>query len=91
VEVPGPQGPHDRGDGAELAPLQQRLLDGLGIAFFPRFFVEGEIASGRLVELLADYPGPELSLNAVYETRRHLLPKVAAFLGFLKEWFGPRA
>lgn len=71
--------------------IKQLALDGLGIAFFPRFFVEGEIASGRLVELLADYPGPELSLNAVYETRRHLLPKVAAFLGFLKEWFGPRA
>ena len=71
--------------------IKQLTLDGLGIAYFPRFFVEGEIASGRLVQLLADYPGPELSLNAVYETRRHLLPKVAAFLGFLKEWFGPRA
>jgi DNA-binding transcriptional LysR family regulator len=71
--------------------IKQLALDGLGMAFFPRFFVEGEIASGRLVQVLADYPGPELSLNAVYETRRHLLPKVAAFLSFLKERFGPRA
>ena len=71
--------------------LKQLALDGLGIAFFPRFFVEAELASGKLVQLLPDFPGPELSINAVYETRRHLLPKVAAFLGFLKENFGPRA
>jgi DNA-binding transcriptional LysR family regulator len=71
--------------------IKQLALDGLGLAFFPRFFVEGEIASGRLVQVLADYPGPELSLNALYETRRHLLPKVAAFLSFLKERFGPKA
>ena len=65
--------------------------DGLGIAFFPRFFVEGELASGKLVQLLPEFPGPELAINAVYETRRHLLPKVAAFLGFLKGNFGPEA
>ena len=71
--------------------IKQFALDGLGIANFPSFFVEAELASGKLVQVLADYPGPELSLNAVYETRRHLLPKVAAFLGFLKERFGPKA
>lgn len=71
--------------------LKQFALDGLGVVFFPRFFVEGELASGKLVQLLPDYPGPELAINAVYETRRHLLPKVAAFLGFLKENFGPEA
>ncbi|HUF82829.1 MAG TPA: hypothetical protein VMN03_16965 [Burkholderiales bacterium] len=37
------------------------------------------------------FAAPELSINAVYETRRHLLPKLQAFLGFLKERFGPVA
>jgi DNA-binding transcriptional LysR family regulator len=69
--------------------LKQFALDGMGLAYFPRFFVEDELAAGKLVQVLADYPGPELSINAVYETRRHLMPKVAAFLGFLKERFGP--
>jgi DNA-binding transcriptional LysR family regulator len=69
--------------------LKQFALDGLGLAYFPRFFVEGELASGRLVQVLADHPGPELAINAVYETRRHLLPKLRAFLGFLRERFGP--
>lgn len=71
--------------------LKQFALDGLGLAYFPRFFVEAELANGKLMQALPDYPGPELSINAVYETRRHLLPKVQAFLGFLKERFGPGA
>lgn len=69
--------------------LKQFALDGLGLAYFPRFFVEDEIANGRLVQVLPDYPGPELAISAMYETRRHLLPKVRAFLDFLGERFGP--
>jgi DNA-binding transcriptional LysR family regulator len=69
--------------------LKQFALDGLGLAFFPRFFVEAELAGGKLVQVLKDFPGPELSINAVYETRRNLLPKLRAFLEFLKERFGP--
>lgn len=69
--------------------LKQFVLDGLGLAVFPRFFVEQELASGRVLQVLADYPAPELAMHAVYETRRHLLPKVRAFLDFLGERFGP--
>jgi DNA-binding transcriptional LysR family regulator len=68
--------------------LKQFALDGLGLGLFPRFFVERELASGKLVQAIPDCPPPELSINAVYETRRHLLPKLQAFLGFLKERFG---
>jgi DNA-binding transcriptional LysR family regulator len=69
--------------------LKQFALDGLGLALFPRFFVERELASGKLVQAIPDHAPPQLSINAVYETRRHLLPKLQAFLGFLKERFGP--
>ena len=69
--------------------LKQLALDGLGLALFPRFFVERELDGGKLVQAILDHPPPELSINAVYETRRHLLPKLQAFLGFLKERFGP--
>ena len=71
--------------------LKQFALDGLGLALFPRFFVERELASGKLVAAIPDHPPPELSINAVYETRRHLLPKLQAFLGFLREPFGEAA
>ena len=70
--------------------LKQFALDGLGLALFPRFFVERELTSGKLVQAIEGYPPPELSINAVYETRRHLLPKLQAFVGFLKQRFLPR-
>jgi DNA-binding transcriptional LysR family regulator len=41
--------------------------------------------------VLPDYVDRELSVNAIYQTRRHLLPKVRAFLDFLSERFGPRS
>jgi DNA-binding transcriptional LysR family regulator len=69
--------------------LKQFTLDGLGLALFPRFFVAKELENGKLMQAIPDYPSPELSINAVYETRRYLLPKLQAFLGFLKERFGP--
>ena len=69
--------------------LKQFALDGLGLALFPRFFVETRARrAASSVQAIPDYPPPELSINAVYETRRHLLPKLQAFLGFLKERFG---
>lgn len=71
--------------------LKQFVLDGLGLAMFPRFFVEHELVSGRLVQVLADHPAPELAMHAVYETRRQMLPKLRAFLDFLAERFGPRS
>jgi len=71
--------------------LKQCALDGLGLGMFPSFFVEKELAGGRLVAVLEDYADRELSINAVYQSRRQLLPKVRAFLDFLSERFGPEA
>lgn len=81
----------ERFDLAIRIALKQFALDGLGLALFPCFFVEKELASGKLVQAMPDHAPPELSINAVYETRRHLLPKLQAFLGFLKERFGADA
>lgn len=65
--------------------LKQAALDGVGLAQFPRFFVARELADGRLVQALPGYGTPELSINAVYVSRRNLLPKVRAFVDFLAE------
>lgn len=68
--------------------LKQAALDGLGLAMFPSFFVERELAEGRLRRVLAGYGTGELSINVVYATRRHLLPKARVFVDFLVERFG---
>jgi DNA-binding transcriptional LysR family regulator len=67
--------------------IKQAAVDGLGLAMFPNFFVERELADGRLVHLLPDVKSTELSINVVYATRRNLLPKVRAFVGFMVERF----
>lgn len=69
--------------------LKQAAVDGLGLGMFPDFFIERELADGRLQRVLADCETPAASINAVYATRRHLLPKVRAFVDFLVERIGP--
>lgn len=63
--------------------LKQAALDGVGLAYFPRFFVARELEDGQLVQALAGYGTPALSINLVYASRRNLLPKVRAFVDFL--------
>jgi len=65
--------------------LKQAALDGLGIGVFPRFFVARELDDGRLRHVLPAYGMPALSINAVYASRRHLAPKVRAFVDFMAE------
>ena len=68
--------------------LKQAALDGLGIAHFPSFFVEREIADGKLVPILKDCDGPAYFIQAVYASRHHLPSKVRVFVDFLVEHLG---
>lgn len=65
------------------AALRQWLFQGLGIRQFPRFFVERELAEGKVVEILKDWESPPLTISAVFATRQHLAPKVRAFVDFV--------
>jgi len=67
--------------------LKQAAVDGLGVAFFPAFFVDREIADGRLVQVLKDYDGPSFFIQAVYASRHHLPSKVRVFVDFLVDHF----
>ncbi|MCC2655840.1 MAG: LysR family transcriptional regulator [Panacagrimonas sp.] len=65
--------------------LKQAAIDGLGLRQFPLFFIEAELADGRLVEVLPRCESPQLAIWAVYPARRHLQPKVRAIVDFLAE------
>lgn len=55
----------------------------------PTFYVGEDLRAGRLQAILGDYlPVPELSIYVVYPERRHLSPKVRAFVDFLATRFG---
>ena len=66
---------------AELAAL------GMGVVLEPDFIVEPEIRAGRLQRLLPAYTPPRTPIAAVYPSRRHLSPKIRAFVDFLSERF----
>ena len=59
-------------------------LAGMGISQLPHYYVEPELRSGRLVELLIDNQISEEPIWAVYPHQRHSLPKLFHFVSLLK-------
>ncbi|WP_077038056.1 LysR family transcriptional regulator [Pelomonas sp. KK5] len=60
---------------------------GLGLAQVPRFHVEDELRSGRLVEILADTPPPSMPVSLLYPSGRQLSPRVRVFLDWATQEF----
>lgn len=58
-----------------------------GIVLQPAFIVGADLQAGRLVELLPQWRGPALTVQAVYPSRQHLSGKVRAMVDFLVEAF----
>ena len=69
--------------------LRAVALDDAGIALLPTFLVGQDLAAGRLVEVLADHRFGVLGVHAVYPHRRHLSPKVRAFVEHLQQVLPP--
>jgi DNA-binding transcriptional LysR family regulator len=63
--------------------LRRAALQGVGICLAAGFIVADDLEAGRLIRLLPDYRGVELSMNAVYPHRHHLSAKVRSFIDFL--------
>jgi DNA-binding transcriptional LysR family regulator len=59
---------------------------GLGLIQVPRYRVEAELASGALVEVLADFPATPLPVYILYSHTRQLSPRVRVFV----EWAAGR-
>lgn len=67
--------------------LTAAALEGLGIVFMPTFIVSDDIRAGRLKQILVDYCPPELSINAVFPSRRYVSAKVRTFIDFSANYF----
>jgi DNA-binding transcriptional LysR family regulator len=80
-----PSGPLDCTDGQVL---HDWCLQGYGIAWRSTWEVEDEIASGRLVEVLADFAAPPNGIYVVFPQRKHLPVRVRLWIDFLKQHFG---
>jgi len=58
-----------------------------GIILQPTFLVGEDLATGRLVELMPEFPSVEIGIYAVYPTRKHVSAKVRVLIDFLAECF----
>jgi DNA-binding transcriptional LysR family regulator len=68
--------------------MRDVLVRGLGIGPLPSFVAGRSLASGELVEVLADFPLPLSSVFAVYPLNRHLSTKVRIWIDHLREQIG---
>lgn len=65
--------------------LREAVLNGAGIMRAPTFVVGNDVQQGRLTPLLTNFRTLQLSIYAVYPQRRHLSPKIRAFVDFMAE------
>ena len=71
--------------------LVQAAEEGQGIVFIDKSSLGDAFETGRLVQILQDYPlGIGYPVYALYPARRHLPAKTRKFVDFLTEHFSPR-
>lgn len=71
--------------GAETNVAVARL--GLGLIQVPRYHVEEDLAAGRLVEVLADFPPSPTPVSLLYPHNRQLSPRVRVFMEWVTRAF----
>ena len=69
--------------------LKRAALRNTGILVVPRFLVGPDIRAGRLQAVLTEYETRELSIYAVYPSRKYLSAKVRSFIDFVVSRFSP--
>ncbi len=70
--------------------LRAAAIGGQGIAKLPTFIVGPDIAAGRLVVVMPDWPPRDLAIHALYAPNRYLAAKTRLFIDYLVDQYGPR-
>lgn len=63
------------------------VMLGLGLAQMPMFHVERDLAEGRLVQILEDFPPLSVPVSILYPTNRQLSPRVRTFIDWVVQRF----
>jgi DNA-binding transcriptional LysR family regulator len=63
--------------------LRMAALEGFGIVMQSSVMLGGDVAAGRLVELLQDHLPPPQPMHIVYPKDRQLVPKLTRLVEFL--------
>ncbi len=71
---------------SSIAGCHRAAVAGAGVALLSRWYVDEDVATGRLVEIaLADGAPEQIAIWAVYPTNQLVLPKVRVFIAKLRE------
>ena len=65
------------------AAMRSMALSSLGVSVLPKWLIEDDLASGRLIRLLPAYSLPQRSINVVFPNTAHLPHKSRVFIDFL--------
>lgn len=60
-------------------------MAGKGITRMPNFNLNGELESGKLVQLFTDFDRHKIDIYLIYPSRKHLSSKVRCFIDFVSE------
>lgn len=74
--------------GADTSAAAARL--GLGLVQAPAYRFAEDLASGALIEVLADFPPTPTLISVLYPSNRQLSPRVRVFVDWLVETLAPR-
>jgi len=65
-------------------------LAGCGLIQVPRFRLQAHLQAGRLVQVLADWPCPDLPVCALYPFHRQLSPRVRVFIDWARDLYSEK-
>jgi DNA-binding transcriptional LysR family regulator len=71
-----------------LSALVMAARDGLGVAALPRYVAHDSLASGAVMQVLADWGLPSQEIHAVYPSPSLVPAKVSGFVAWLQGQFG---
>ena len=71
--------------------IRQMTVEGMGISLLPEFFVEDDIAAGRLVELFPGEINEVYGMYCIYQSTGRITAAARAFIDFMVEQFAPAA
>jgi DNA-binding transcriptional LysR family regulator len=65
--------------------MRASAISGFGLVQLPRYMLDDAIRDGRLVTVLDAFTAAPEPIRAVYPSKRHLSPRIRAFIDFLVE------
>ena len=71
----------------EATALLEATLCGAGISMQPTYMANKMIQKGDLVQVLPDWKPNDMSIYALYSSRKFLAPTVRAFIDFIDDYF----